>query len=278
MYESFSLLSIDTVLKEKKIIVSTSLDIDTYEMLNTTIELLDRETKQIEPFTYEVVGKDIVITLNDYPVPNNLYRLVIRNLKSITGDLLTPGINRNVQFDSEILTEVNVLSPSMFEKIKVLEVNLKEFIPNTVKLEEGQLESDLYVNNFYIEIAKDNAFYNPVIKTVINKPSIILALETKGQYYLRARVESLDGSNYGKWCELLTFIMGDTIESGEIPDITDPEAPPVDPDDPIIDLEEFDLETNIVDGTTINKLIILLNKDIAIGSTPTISITRKVVK
>ena len=196
MYKQFDVLSIEAIAGTKEIIITTNKDIDENNYENIVINIFQRTNKSPVLFDYEIKNEVLKITLKDWPTPNLDYILGIEGIKSITNDELS-SIKRRIRFDSNVTSQVKIISPAMFEEVKSLTVELKE---------TADKEEDI-INSYYIEIAKDNAFYDLVNKTTINKNEVTLYLKENGQYFIRARVQA-DENNYSEWAPMISFIYG----------------------------------------------------------------------
>lgn len=275
MYQEFLVLSIDTLLNEKKILISTNRDIDPNTLKDTIIEVYERGTKTPLLFEPIIEDKNLAINLKDWPVPNTDYVLSVKGLTSVAEEKLPSNIKRTIKFDSSVVSKVNIISPSMFEKIDDVFIELKEL---------AEKEEDL-IGSYYVEVSTDNAFYNIVAKGTFSKTIFKLSLNKNKQYFIRARVQTTDEDiQYGLWSEVITFVYGEEVEDGGIPDIEEPNDPDDDypeiPDDdgPIVDLEEFEIINHLDQGVTPEQLIIEFSKEIDVFSIDDIIITRKVVK
>lgn len=275
MYQEFLVLSIDTLLNEKKILISTNRDIDPNALKDTIIEVYERGTKTPLLFEPIIEDKNLAINLKDWPVPNTDYVLSVKGLTSVAEEKLPSNIKRTIKFDSSVVSKVNIISPSMFEKIDDVFIELKEL---------AEKEEDL-IGSYYVEVSTDNAFYNIVAKGTFSKTIFKLSLNKNKQYFIRARVQTTDEDiQYGLWSEVITFVYGEEVEDGGIPDIEEPNDPDDDypeiPDDdgPIVDLEEFEIINHLDQGVTPEQLIIEFSKEIDVFSIDDIIITRKVVK
>lgn len=266
MYQEFSIISIEPILNKKQIIITASQAINVYEMDNTVIEIYERASKTSILFSKEMKEKVITLTFKEWPIPNSEYILIINGLKSIIDQSLSSNVKKRIKFESNIISTVKILNPSIFEQIETLNIDLKEL---------AQKEEDIK-NSFYIEIAKDNSFIDTVIKTNINKTSFKLFLPKFGQYYMRVRVQ--DGLLYGLWSDLLTFKYGTVSESGDMPEITEPDIEDEDDLEPEVDIEEFELISKLEQGVTPKTLLLEFSKEVDTLSLDNIIIIRKVVK
>lgn len=288
MYHEFTLLAIEPIMKEKKIEITTNRDIDVNNQKDIVIELFERATRT--PVVFDTVIKDmqLIIYLKDWPIPNTEYILSVKGLKSITDEELESNIKKKIVFKSHILDTARINSPSMYEKVKecIVNVSIISHIEDTECTHcEDEIDPGFQLKEVgtYLEVATDNAFINTIVSTFTSKSEIIISLPKKGvQYYARARVQDYaDVKEYGLWTETVTFVYGDKNESGELPDIDTPEPPifPEDPTEPEVDLEEFQLLTEIEQGITPGKILLLeFSKSLAGIDKSSIIITRKVVR
>lgn len=268
MYQEFSVVSIESVLNKKQILITTNQEININTFKDTVVEIYERGSKNSVLFFTEINDKVLTITFKDWPVPNSEYILSIKELLSITDEALTSSVKKKIKFESSIVSTVSVISPGMFEQIELLNIELKEVAA----------KPEFLKGSFYIEISKDNAFIDTVIKTCISKTSFKLALPSFGQYFMRIRVQDeIDLSQYGMWSELITFKYGNVSESGEIPEIEDPDIEE-DPTEPEVDIEDFELISELEQGVTPVSLILEFSKDIDELSLDNIIIIRKAVK
>lgn len=204
MEQRFQLLSIKPSLKDKLIHLTFSLDVDEESVVDN-IYLMQEKPRKIVPCKILVDGRIIDVKLNDWPVPNIQYSLVIEpgKILSITEDKLEHLLPAHVEFKSEVTSEIKIVSPSNFEEITdELKVRWKEIGVNPTL-------------RYYIEISTENTFYNIVFNTVIDKtiqpcaeneytvklPSI----KTPGQYFIRIRAEN--EHEYGRWSKIVSVVL-----------------------------------------------------------------------
>lgn len=271
MYQEFSVIAIESILNKRQIVITVSEDINVNAFKDTIIELYERASKTQVLFNTDISGRILTLTLKDWPIPNSEYILSIKNLKSVTDNELESNIKKRIKFESNIISTVNIISPSMFEQVEHLLIELKEL---------ADKEEDLK-KSFYVEISTDNAFINTIIKTSISKEIFRLVLPKYGQYYMRARVQDQSLLNqYGLWSEVITFKYGNESITGDMPDIEEDQEDDTNnnPMEPDIDLEEFELINELEQGYTPQSLLLEFTKDIDELSLDNIIIIRKVVK
>jgi hypothetical protein len=229
MYQEFSIISIDAITKSKQIIVTANKAINENNNEGIIIQVYERETKTPVLFDYDIDFESLVITLKEWPIPNTDYILGVSGITSVTDDSLDTNIKKRLKFDSNVVSEVKITSPAVFEEIQKLEIKLVE----TADMPES------LVNLFYVEVATDNAFFNVTNKATIDKDNMIMFLKETGQYFIRARVQ-VDESNYSIWSETISFIYGSKDITPAVP--TDEEAGYIDIDTDLGDDEEPEID------------------------------------
>lgn len=237
MYGEFSLITIDTLLLERKIVITTNMDLDKNKIDQAVIEVYERQTKTPLIFNYEFANKKLIINLLDWPIPNSEYIIGVKNIHSVTGETLE-NIKRRIAFPSGVISKAKLLSPSMFEKVKSLDVKIDEIADDAKDL----------VGSYFIEVSTDNAFINNVISTFTTSKEITLEPKSIGQYYIRIRPEIRNNntvSDYGVWSETITFIYKEVktdvppeMDNEYLPDYEDETD---NEDDPIVILDDFEI-------------------------------------
>lgn len=242
---NFNINHINTVLKDKTIIIEASLDIDPNSTGYRSIEITDKKTKRILDFDYTIKENRIIITLQDWPMPNQEMLIKIQGILSVMGDELHASLKRKIYFNSEIVTVAHIQSPSDFQKIDNLIVSIKEV---------GR-DSDL-AGYSYIEIAKDNHFHDVIKETIVSTEETVELFDlAPGQYYMRARIQ--DGDQYGIWSNIITFIVKD---SDELPTDDDSEEDL----EPIIE-EDLEITKSPSVGETPEKFIYEFSEELDPG-------------
>lgn len=273
MYQEFAVVSIDTIIQDKQIILTSNKAINPNSLNDIVIELFERATKTPLLFDYEVNFDKLIIKLKEWPIPNTDYILGVTGMASITEETLDTNIKKRLQFKSNVVSTVKVISPVMFEETSSLAIKLLESAEDTTKL----------TNSFYIEIATDNSFFNITNKTTLNSTSVTIALKEQGQHFVRARVQT-DDSNYSIWSPVISFIYGANVIPPIIEDINDDEIDietDLDDDmDPIIDISgPFEIIEFPDQGVTPEEaLLIAFSNNLDDMSIDNIIITRKDVR
>lgn len=242
MYQSFSVVSISTDYSKSQIIVNTNFDVDPDSVDSSTIEVVLKETATAPRVTYSVKGKQIVITLREV-VPNKNYILKINSIKTVLGDKLSVGISRKIIFESKINQVPRIISPSDYQELSELEVTLKAFVDNN--------EVELKDNTTYaLQIADDVAFISIKMETKTVDNKIKLQNVGSGQYYIRVRIENIDGTDYSEWSDTVSFIMissnNDEIASDDEPEF----------------IQEFTVVTAPIDGETPDSIMFELSEEV----------------
>ena len=256
MIRTFNLQTIDTNLIEKKLSIRFSLDVNPETITPNNLILSEFKSGKIVDYNIKIDRETVDLIFKDWPVPNEEYILKIQTgIESIIGDELKQAHQRHIVFNSEITSLIEILSPNEYEEISSLNVNWEEKLLN---------KKHLAINRYYLEIAKENTFYNIVKRSHINnKQSILFSDIPEGQYYIRIRAEK--DNNYGRWSEIITFIY-----SGE------QERPPLnyEDDSPIIE-EELNIVSTPPNGEVINSFIIEFDEEIDPDYIESISLTRR---
>lgn len=191
MFKAFNLSQVkqDAVNKEIHLVFNFDVDKDSIEA--DTFSIVSVEGAHID-FTYDVVDEVVYIKLKEWPAPNAVYYITIKaTVQSISGQQLKNALRYNLTFESHITSLVTIKSPYNFQQIDNLEF---------------ELEDTENINVYYVEIAKENRFYNLVYNSVVSKNNVALVISDMqpGQYYIRARV--VESGEYGKWSNVITFI------------------------------------------------------------------------
>lgn len=205
----FVVLSAEASLKEQSIFVNCSLDIDEDSITADNLFLLNSSTKAAVPFESIVDGRTIQLKLKTWASPNGEYILFIeKGILSITNLELETSIVRKLVFDSEVVSDIKIISPFNFEELSG-ETKISWYETNTETLEKS----------YFVQIAEENAFYNIVYESLINCSTEEVSeanvtdhifsatfkeIAEPGQYFVRIRAQRQDGQ-YGSWSEVVTF-------------------------------------------------------------------------
>lgn len=253
MQQEFIIQTVETDLINKKIIVTTNMDIDPNSLDEIEATLYDRETREPILLIPEVKSNIIEFTLGEWPKLNNAYIFNLKPIRNVLRELSRSGIKRKIEFTSSITKQVEILSPLMHEAINSLNVKFRTF-------DNTEVENEIEDESVFIEVSTDNAFINITNHiNVIDKSEVKIHLPKSEQYFLRARVQSKD--ECGQWSKVITFVYGEPkveeIQESE-PDYI-PEYDDMVPE--IDDIAVFEVSCLAEQGTTPEQIILLGSKD-----------------
>ena len=220
LYNQFGIIEVISDLKTKSIVIATNFKVDPSTVDLNTVTLYDYSAgkSQLTDYSIQVDGKNIILTLNDYPGPGTRFYLKVTDIYDALNRKINYAYNDYIIFDNEVITTVEVISPGFREVLNsnILDVKLK------VKdaLEEGA---------YKIQISSDNAFFNTLATIVCNATldeltnnsdsnTVSIAennsaegminfraeINYNGQVYIRGRAEKSD-SEVGRWSEMSSF-------------------------------------------------------------------------
>lgn len=243
---NFSVIAIQASLKEKSVFIECTLDVDEDTVSGSSLIILNKTTNMVELYDATVDGHMIQAKLRNDPQPGDAYTILVQGtIESIVGDKLESALMREFQFESEVTSEVTLLSPANFEKIHAVKLAWEETGENLT-------------GSFEWQIAKENAFYNIVYSTTVSDVSSIELPDIEpGQYYVRGR--AIKNQDYGRWNETSTFLFEAPEKTDDAKDASDPDTPeppptsPTDDDsDPliIVEQEEIHIEEKPTNGVT----------------------------
>lgn len=195
MYKHFNLSSINLRAIDKKIDLKFNFDVEPSSIQGDTIVLTTLTGGDHIPFKTTVNGSVITLLLDEWPQPNTEYHIIIeQEIENIAGMKLNSAIRRKLTFRSQILAVPFVKSPYNFQKLEDLEFKWDDTEDST---------------EYYVELAKENRFYNLIYNTTVYGKEIAPVLPDllPGQYYFRVRVQK-DG-DFGVWSAPVTFIYKD---------------------------------------------------------------------
>lgn len=256
MYQEFTIQTVETDLINKKIIITTSMNIDPNSLDEIGATLYNRETRKPITLIPEIKEHILELTLTEWPILNDAYILTVNPLKSVLRETSRSGLKRKIIFKSSITKQVEILSPLMHEAINSLNVKFRTF-------DNTELENEIKDESVLIEISTDNAFINITNHVnVVDKNEVKIHLNKSEQYFMRARVQSKD--EVGPWSKVITFVYGqpkvDEIKESE-PDYI-PEYEDMDMTPEIDDIADFEINCLAEQGTTPEQIILLSNKEL----------------
>lgn len=198
MYKEFALVDMEVNPTEKQIKLFFTGNVDPDTINSDTIAMVHAESQKIHRLKFRTSKKVIIITVLDEINPGEEYRLDInKTIKDIVGAKLQSSLIRHVYFNTNIYSNVRILSPANHE-----------LVDGTFMCEWQEILRDKRrkpILEYRLQIA-DNINFNPIeIDTVVvNKQRIgFPKLKNQQQYYIRIRVES--GNEFGKWSDVATF-------------------------------------------------------------------------
>lgn len=198
MYKEFALVDMEINPTEKQIKLFFTGNVDPDTINSDTIAMVHAESQKIHRLKFRTSKKVVIITVLDEINPGEEYRLDInKTIKDIVGTKLQSSLIRHVYFNTNIYSNVRILSPANHE-----------LVDGTFMCEWQEILRDKRrkpILEYRLQIA-DNINFNPIeIDTVVvNKQRIgFPKLKNQQQYYIRIRVES--ENEFGKWSDVATF-------------------------------------------------------------------------
>lgn len=198
MYKEFALVDMEVNPTEKQIKLFFTGNVDPDTINSDTIAMVHAESQKIHRLKFRTSKKIVIITVLDEINPGEEYSLDInKTIKDIVGAKLQSSLIRHVYFNTNIYSNVRILSPANHE-----------LVDGTFMCEWQEILRDKRrkpILEYRLQIA-DNINFNPIeIDTVVvNKQRIgFPKLKNQQQYYIRIRVES--GNEFGKWSDVATF-------------------------------------------------------------------------
>lgn len=262
MYHEFLILEVKTDLKNKRINIITNNKIDPNSVDEIVLDLTERATGTKIDYKLNIIDQTLEIELSQWPVPNSLYVLYLKDLKNVLGTSIKSGLRRKITFDSEITDKAVILTPAMHETVESLNIEF-DIINNTDITDPNFSKLNQFIK---LEISDDNAFYDIIKSSEIHTTSITIDDLKSGQLFLRARVESNDNNKfqYGDWSKTISFIYKKPeCEDCKAPEIEEPDFIPGYEDmSPVI--EEEDLELNLLTPKcfTPEEVVFVANKEL----------------
>ncbi len=198
MYQKFDVASISAFLKERTVVIETTMDVDAGTVNTDTVFFANADDSRLLAYDLVVDKRTIKIQLKDWPAPNKEHLLIIRQeIMSVSELSLSATYRRQLTFPSSITTTALITAPSNHERIEELSI--------AWLVQAG--ENSAPVSSYYLEIASEPAFYN-LIKTTevygVDRASITLTDVPEGQYFVRIRAQGTE--DYGPWSEPVSFL------------------------------------------------------------------------
>lgn len=203
----FSVLSVVPDLQNQSIFIKCSLDIDPESIDNNNIYVLNNKTKHIAPINVIVDRNIIQLQFREWINPGDEYLVITdTGIESITEVKLDLAMMRRITFKSDVVSEVEILSPINFEVCE-----------GTIELKWKEKSKSKFEKAFYVEIASDNNFYNILYRIYIDHykyqekekncyKTLLKEVDENGQYYIRIRAQrDSKALDYGNWSTSVTF-------------------------------------------------------------------------
>ena len=220
LYNQFCITDVISDLKTKSIVIVTNFKVDPSTVDLDTVTLYDYSAgkSQLTEYSIQVDGKNIILTLEDYPGPGTRFYLKVTDIYDSLNRKINYAYNDYIKFDNDVITSVEVVSPGFREVINTNLIDVK--LKVTDALEEGA---------YRIQISSDNVFFN-ILATIVCNATLdelqsesngnILSIEDNssaegeikfkadinynGQVFIRGRAEKSD-SEVGRWSDTSSF-------------------------------------------------------------------------
>lgn len=191
MYNKFCITEIAKSALNREIRLVFNYEVEPKTATTESIKLSTLDGK-ILYFTPIVEGIEVVLKLKEWPETGIEYQLTIdTTLKSLAGTALEKTFRKSLSFPQEITAKAVIKSPYNFEKLDEIRISIAD---------------DQNFNEYFIEVARDNIFYDIIYSEQIYTGDIspLIPNVLPGQYYVRARCQKNEG--YGPWSKVITFI------------------------------------------------------------------------
>ncbi len=220
LYNQFNITDVISDLQTKSIVIATNFKVDPSTVDLNTVTLYDYSAgkSQLTDYSLQVDGKNIIITLDDYPGPGTRFYLKVTDIYDALNRKINYAYNDYIIFDNEVVTTIEVVSPGFREVINTNIIDVKLKVKDA--LEEGA---------YKIQISSDNAFFNTLATIVCNATLDELTsnsdsntisvtennstegiinfraeINYNGQVFIRGRAERSE-SEVGRWSEMSSF-------------------------------------------------------------------------
>ena len=220
LYNQFSITDVISDLKTKSIIIVTNFKVDPATVDLNTVTLYDYSAgkSQLTDYSIQVDGKNIILTLSDYPGQGTRFYLKVTDIYDALNRKINYAYNDYIKFDNDVITSVEVVSPGFREVVSTSLIDVKLKVKDA--LEEGA---------YRIQISSDNAFFN-ILATIVCSATLddlqsesngnVVSIEENtstegeikfraeinynGQVFIRGRAERSD-AEVGRWSEASSF-------------------------------------------------------------------------
>lgn len=190
-------LSIETDIRDKSIIVTTSSDINAYTVSEQSLCVYDKQNpnEMLQFESYAVKNNVITLSLKDWPIANLKYYIKLIDIENAVSKDLKINHGQTIVFKSNVISKVVFKTPV-----------LNGVITNQILLEIEELSEGTLVDSFYIELASDPYFNKLIYKTNFSGLEHLIELKYNGQLYARCRAQKLSDGQYGVW-EKTSFVI-----------------------------------------------------------------------
>ena len=118
MYKEFALVDMEVNPTEKQIKLFFTGNVDPDTINSDTIAMVHAESQKIHRLKFRTSKKVVIITVLDEINPGEEYRLDInKTIKDIVGTNLQSSLIRHVYFNTNIYSNVRILSPANHELV-----------------------------------------------------------------------------------------------------------------------------------------------------------------
>lgn len=242
MHSVFNVTSIAGDYSNKTITIQTNYIVDESTVNKQNVKLVDASSGTTVIYKLSTDKDKIIITLKEWPIPNNTYQVNVTFIKDKLGRDLVYPLTKNIEFKADTKLKARIVYPQNNEAVKrehnlvyfsIHQINADETItakpkPELQKImnlpihnedvsDNSTIEAILGVESdikYHIEFASDIAF-SYIVKDYISEFTDGLIELDNGQYYARARI--IEDEMHGDWSETVTFTVApDTCEHNNI--------------------------------------------------------------
>lgn len=242
MHSVFNVTSIAGDYSNKTITIQTNYIVDESTVNKQNVKLVDASSGTTIIYKLSTDKDKIIITLKEWPIPNNTYQVNVTFIKDKLGRDLVYPLTKNIEFKADTKLKARIVYPQNNEAVKrehnlvyfsIHQINADETItakpkPELQKImnlpihnedvsDNSTIEAILGVESdikYHIEFASDIAF-SYIVKDYISEFTDGLIELDNGQYYARARI--IEDEMHGDWSETVTFTVApDTCEHNNI--------------------------------------------------------------
>ena len=297
MHSVFNVTSIAGDYSNKTITIQTNYIVDESTVNKQNVKLVDASSGTTIIYKLSTDKDKIIITLKEWPIPNNTYQVNVTFIKDKLGRDLVYPLTKNIEFKADTKLKARIVYPQNNEAVKrehnlvyfsIHQINADETItakpkPELQKImnlpihnedvsDNSTIEAILGVESdikYHIEFASDIAF-SYIVKDYISEFTDGLIELDNGQYYARARI--IEDEMHGDWSETVTFTVApDTCEHNNI--LSEAQKQYLDevfaPVDFFLDDEEdLVLVSKSPNGETLSEFYIEFNLDLDPDSIP----------